>query len=134
VGDWGPDKISAMGRFQLEASDVISFHSYNPLDHLKARVEPLKRYGRPLLCTEYMARPEGSTFEGVMAYLRDQKIAAYNWGFVAGKSQTIYPWDSWKKTYSAEPAVWFHDIFRKDGTPYDPKEVELIRRITGKIK
>ena len=134
VGDWSESKISAIGRFQLEASDVISFHSYNPLPHLKKRVEPLRLYGRPILCTEYMARPEGSTFEGVMAYLRDQKIAAYNWGFVAGKSQTIYAWDSWQKPYTAEPTVWFHDIFRKDGTPYDPKEVELIRRITGKSR
>lgn len=33
-----------------------------------------------------------------------------NWGFVAGKSQTIYPWDSWKKTYTAEPELSFHDI------------------------
>jgi hypothetical protein len=132
AGDWSPGKISPMARFQLEASDVVSFHSYNPLAHLKSRIEPLRSYGRPMLCTEYMARPEGSTFEGVMGYLRDQKIAAYNWGFVAGKSQTNYPWDSWKKTYTVEPTVWFHDIFRKDGTPYDSKEVALIRRITGK--
>jgi hypothetical protein len=132
AGDWSPGKISPMARFQLDASDVVSFHSYNPLPHLKSRIEPLKSLGRPILCTEYMARPEGSTFEAVMGYLRDQKIAAYNWGFVAGKSQTIYPWNSWQKPYTAEPTVWFHDIFRKDGTPYDPKEVALIRRITGK--
>ena len=63
-----------------------------------------------------------------------QKIAAYNWGFVAGKTNTIYPWDSWQKPYAGEPQVWFHDIFRADGTPYDPKEVELIRKLTGKAE
>ncbi|MBN1417858.1 MAG: 1,4-beta-xylanase, partial [Planctomycetes bacterium] len=57
---------------------------------------------------------------------------AYNWGFVAGKTQTIYPWDTWRKTYTSEPEVWFHDIFRADGTPFDPKEIDFIRKLTGK--
>ena len=72
----------------------------------------LSRYGRPLLCTEYMARPAGSTFDPHPRLLKPSTVAAYNWGFVAGKTQTIYPWDSWKKAYTAEPPVWFHDIFR----------------------
>jgi hypothetical protein len=76
----------------------------------------------------------GSTFDPVLAYLRDEKIGAYNWGFVAGKTQTIYPWDSWQKAYTAEPKVWFHDIFRKDGTPFDPAEVAYIRGVTGKAE
>ena len=78
-----------------------------------------------------MARPVGSTFEAILPYFKEHKIAAYNWGFVDGKSQTIYPWDSWSKQYTAEPPLWFHDIFRRDGTPYDEKEVELIRRLTA---
>ena len=71
-----------------------------------------------MLCSEYMARPVGSTFDPVLAYLKQEHIGAYNWGFVAGKTQTIYPWDSWHKAYSSEPPVWFHDIFRPDGSPY----------------
>ena len=66
----------------------------------------------------------------VQPLLKGEKVGAYNWGFVNGKSQTIYPWDSWEKAYTAEPPVWFHDIFRKDGTPYDAKEVALIRQLT----
>jgi hypothetical protein len=77
-----------------------------------------------------MARPLGSTFESILPLLKHERVGAYNWGFVNGKSQTIYPWDSWEKTYTAEPAVWFHDIFRADGTPYDPKEVALIKSLT----
>ena len=64
-------------------------------------------------------------------FLKEQKVAAYNWGFVDGKTQTIYPWDSWEKQYTSEPSPWFHDIFRRDGTPYDPAEVEYIKRLTG---
>jgi hypothetical protein len=78
-----------------------------------------------------MARPRGSTFDPILAYLKDEKVGAYNWGFVAGKTQTIYPWDSWERQYTAEPQVWFHDIFRANGQPYDAKEVDYIRKVTG---
>jgi hypothetical protein len=135
IGNWAdPAKLSPMEKFQLEASDVISFHSYGTLDETRKCVENLRRYGRPILCTEYMARPRGSTFDPILGYFKEQKVAAYNWGFVAGKTQTIYPWDSWQKPYEAEPPVWFHDIFRADGKAYDPKEVEYIRSVTGKSK
>ena len=115
----------------LENSDVITFHSYSILDDggTRKRVEQLKPYGRPLLCTEYMARPQGSTFDPVLSYFKDENIAAYNWGFVAGKAQTIYPWDSWTQSYTAEPKLWFHDIFRVDGSPYVAKEVAFIKKI-----
>jgi GH35 family endo-1,4-beta-xylanase len=132
IGNWAdPAKLSPMERFQLEHSDVISFHSYGRLEEARKCVENLRPYGRPILCTEYMARPQGSTFDPILGYFKEQRIGAYNWGFVAGKSQTIYPWDSWTKTYAAEPPVWFHDIFRADGTPYIAAEVAYIRRITG---
>ncbi|MDX2035429.1 MAG: cellulase family glycosylhydrolase [Isosphaeraceae bacterium] len=133
-GDWSEENLSPMSRFQLENSDVISFHDYSNLDTLKRRIASLERFGRPILCTEYMARPAGSRFDPNLGYMVEKRIGAYNWGFVAGKSQTIYPWDSWEKTYTAEPPVWFHDIFRADGSIYDEKEVEYIRRVTGKSK
>jgi hypothetical protein len=133
AGAWtSADVMSPMARFSVEQSDVISFHTYVGLDEVKARVEELKQFNRPLLCTEYMARPQGSTFAAILPYFKEQKIAAYNWGFVDGKSQTIYPWDSWKKDYTAEPPVWFHDIFRRDGSPYIKEEVDLIKRLTGR--
>ena len=124
------DKLSAMASFQLRNSDVITFHSYDPPDEMKSRIASLRRFGRPIVCTEYMARPRGSTFAAILPLLKAERVGAYNWGFVNGKSQTIYPWDSWEKTYTGEPPVWFHDIFRKDGSPYDPKEVTLIRQLT----
>jgi len=130
-GDWSSDdKLSEMESFELQNSDVITFHSYEPLDEMKRRIESLRRYGRPIVCTEYMARPRGSTFAAILPLLKDERVGAYNWGFVNGKSQTIYPWDSWEKTYTAEPAVWFHDIFRQDGEPYDVKELNLIKTLT----
>lgn len=134
-GDWSdPAKLSPMARLQLDSSDIISFHVYADLPHTQKRVESLLRYGRPLICTEYMARPAGSTFEAVLPYFKEQKIAAYNWGFVAGKTNTIYPWDSWQHPYASPPKIWFHDIFSGDGAPFDQKEVDLIKRTTGASK
>jgi hypothetical protein len=131
-GDWlDPSQTAPITTFMLENSDVISFHSYDPLQNMQRLVSSLQRYGRPVICTEYMARPRGSTFESILPYFKEQRVDAYNWGFVSGKSQTIYPWDSWENEYPAEPPVWFHDIFRTDGTPYRQTEVELIRALTG---
>ncbi|MDP7016038.1 MAG: hypothetical protein QGG36_09580 [Pirellulaceae bacterium] len=132
LGPWPDhDKLAPIEKVMLEESDVISFHNYGGLSHVRPRVEQLRRYGRPILCTEYMARPNGSRFDPLLGYFKQQKVAAYNWGFVAGKTQTNYPWDSWRRKYTAEPEVWFHEILRRDGTPYDAKEVDYIKRVTG---
>jgi hypothetical protein len=132
-GDWSADaKLSPMERIQLEQSDVISFHNYDDGQAFEKRINSLKRYQRPILCTEYMARGNGSTFQGSLPIAKKYNVAAYNWGFVAGKTQTYLPWDSWQKPYvGREPAIWFHEIFRQDGTPYRQDEVELIKTLTS---
>ncbi|HOX56263.1 MAG TPA: cellulase family glycosylhydrolase [Candidatus Paceibacterota bacterium] len=135
IGNWAdPAKLTPMERFQIEESDVISFHSYGNLEEAKKCVQNLRRYNRPILCTEYMARPNGSRFDPILGYFQQDNVGAYNWGFVNGKSQTIYPWDSWKKEYRAEPPVWFHDIFRANGSPYDPAETEYIKAVTSRAR
>jgi len=129
--DWSdPAKLSPTARFQLDHSDVITFHSYDTPDETTRRITSLRRYHRPIVCTEYMARPRGSTFQAILPLLKREHVGAYNWGFVSGKSQTIYPWDSWDKAYTGPPPVWFHDIFHADGTPYNPGETDLIKRLT----
>ncbi len=131
--DWTDTaQMDPMDRFMFDHSDVISFHSYDSLGITRGKVETLQRYGRPLICSEYMARPTGSRFQTILPYFKEQHVGAINWGFVSGKTQTIYPWDSWTKKYTAPPKVWFHDIFYTDGRPYDTAEVNLIRRLTGK--
>ena len=80
----------------------------------------------------YMARPAGSTFDPVLGCFKEKNVAAYNWGFVAGKTQTQYPWDSWQKAYTSEPPVWFHEILKPDGSPYIPAEAAYIRSLTGR--
>jgi hypothetical protein len=131
LGPWAdPAKLRPIENVQFEQSDIITFHNYDNLEKLKACVENLRRYHRPIICSEYMARPVGSTFDPNLRYMKEQHVGAYNWGFVAGKTQTIYPWDSWTKTYTSEPPVWFHDIFHADGTPYQAGEVQFIKSLT----
>lgn len=135
-GDWSSsEQMGAMERRQLYLSDVISFHNYDAPQEFERRVKWLTRYNRPVLCTEYMARGNKSTFAGALPVAKQYKVAAINWGLVAGKTQTYLPWDSWEHPYTdREPAIWFHEVFRTDGTPYRAEETELIKRITGKVK
>lgn len=135
-GDWStPEKMTAMDRLQIDLSDVITFHNYDSPTEFEKRINWLKRYNRPLICTEYMARGNGSFFFGSMPVGKVHNVGMINWGFVQGKTQTNLPWDSWQHPYiNREPAVWFHEVFRNDGTPYMVEEVEFIRRMTGKTK
>jgi hypothetical protein len=133
-GDWSdPSKLTPIEKIQLENSDVISFHNYDKPEEFSKRVQWLSAWHRPILCTEYMARPLGSTFQAILPIAKKDRVGAINWGFVAGKTQTYLPWDSWKKPYiDRQPAVWFHDVFHPDGTPYSQQEVDFIRSITAK--
>jgi hypothetical protein len=133
-GQWsGPATLSPMEKIQLDNSDVISFHSYEPADEFERRVKSLTHYGRPILCTEYMARPRGSTFESILPVAKKYRVGAINWGFVQGRTQTYLPWDSWQHPYVEHPPeVWFHDILYPDGKPYRQHEVDFIRAITAK--
>ena len=128
-GDWSSlERMSAMTRLQIEQSDVISFHNYGWPEEFERRVHELQQFKRPLLCTEYMARGAGSTFDTIIPIARQKHVAAINWGLVKGRSQTNLPWDSWQRPYvTVEPTVWFHDVFFEDGTPYRAREAEVIR-------
>lgn len=129
----GKDKPTAVTEIQAAQSDVISFHNYSWPEEFEKQVAGLQQYHRPLVCTEYMARSAGSTFDTVLPIAKKYHVAAINWGFVLGKTQTNLPWDSWDRPYvKSQPPIWFHDIFKPDGTPYREREVELIRELTGK--
>jgi endo-1,4-beta-mannosidase len=118
-----------LNTYQLENSDVITYHTYEPVEeHLKL-INELKQQGRPMICTEYMARTRNSTFQTIMPMLKAENIGAINWGLVSGKTNTIFAWDTPLPDVE-EPPVWFHDIFRKDGTPFSEEEIEVIRSLT----
>jgi hypothetical protein len=124
-GLWYDDR--KLNEFQLASSDIISFHNYNKADDLEKEIQELAKHDRPLICTEYMARKNGSLFMTHLPVFKKYQVGAINWGLVSGKTNTIFPWGS--KEGSPEPKIWFHDIFRKDGKPFDPGETAFIKKI-----
>lgn len=133
VSKWDtPSQLPAVDRVMMEQSDVITFHTYdNNIKDVQYKIDQLKKYNRPIICTEYMARTNNNLFQDVMPLFKKENVGAINWGFVSGKTNTIYPWETWEKAYDQEPEIWFHDILRKDGTPYSEEEVQLIKKLTG---
>ena len=124
--------LGELQQIQLRESDIITFHNYSWPENFKREVTWLRKYNRPLICTEYMARSVGSTFDTVLPIAKEERVGAINWGFVAGKTQTYYPWESWRHPYILDqPPVWFHEVLHPDGTPYRQAEVDLIRQLTG---
>lgn len=112
----------------LAQADVITFHAYSDITGTADVIDDLREVSdRPLICTEYMARTLGSRFETHLPLFRDERVGAIHWGLVSGKTQTIYPWIS--DEGAPEPEIWFHDVFRPDGTPFDAAETELVMSI-----
>lgn len=127
IWSWGLEDLNA---FQALNSDIITYHHYGPVDEHKVVLQMLKTHGRPMICTEYMARTRDSRFSTVMPMLKEENVGAINWGLVKGKTNTIYQWDT-PISSGEEPIEWFHDIFRPDGTPYRKDETDLIKKLNG---
>jgi hypothetical protein len=124
-------KFSDINKFSVENSDIITYHNYNGPEKHQAAIDSLKKHNRPLVCTEYMARRKNSLFTNIMPLLKENNVGAINWGLVDGKSNTKYAYGD-SITDGSEPPLWFHEIFRNDGTPYKQEEVDLIKSLTGK--
>ena len=123
--------LEEIEKIQVRESDVITFHNYSWPEDFKSEVAWLRRFHRPVICTEYMARSVGSTFDTILPIAKQERVGAINWGFVAGKTQTYYPWESWDHPYvKNQPPVWFHEVLHSDGKPYRQAEVDLIRKLT----
>ncbi len=127
-GVWNYD-LKDLNKFQVENSDIITYHNYEGPEKHQAAIDSLKKYNRPMVCTEYMARRNNSYFQNIMPILKKENVGAINWGLVDGKSNTKYAWDE-PIADGSEPALWFHEIFHTDGTPYSQEEVDLIKSLT----
>jgi Cellulase (glycosyl hydrolase family 5) len=132
-GEWSsPERLDPISRIQYEQSDVLSFHNYSWPEDFEEHVRWLEAYHRPILCTEFMARSAGSTFDTILPVAKRHHVAAINWGLVAGRTQTYLPWDSWQRPYVVyQPMIWFHEVFYPEGRPYRQHEADLIRTLTA---
>lgn len=131
VWDYNSPRKNVLNAFVLNHSDIISYHSYDNESRHNECIKFLKMLNRPLICTEYMARRNDSRFQNVLPLMKKEKVGAINWGFVAGKTNTIYAWDEVIST-GEEPKLWFHDIYRPSGVPFDQEEIDCIKSLTGR--
>ena len=120
-----------LNEFQINNSDIVTYHDYESPEWHTRVIQLLETNGRPLICTEYLARTRNSRFSNILPILKEHNIGAINWGLVDGKTNTIYAWDT-PILSGEEPIEWFHDIFRKNGTPYRQDEVNLIKKLNNK--
>src|SRR5262249_54377120 len=118
AGDWDELSLSPLQRLQLDRSDIVSFHCYDTPEIMAGPIANLRRFGRPVVCTEYMARTQGSTFAAILPLLAREGVGAISWGLHRGRTQTHLAWDTWASPCPGEPGVWFHDILWPDGRAY----------------
>lgn len=118
-------KLTSIEQVILENSDIVTFHNYGNAEAMTREIDNLVRQGRPLICTEWMARQMGSTAANILPILYERHVGGFIWGLVNGKTQTNYHWGS--KAGSPAPGVWQHDIFRADMSDYDPAEIALFQ-------
>lgn len=140
IGIWSQsinlENLKEIEKFGLENSDIISYHNYNSYENNIEELKILKKFGRPIINTEWLNRCGENTVEAMFPLFYLEKIGCYNWGFVAGKYQTYEPWNWIWDSYNQNPEAydhfdftkWFHDLYRPNHNPYNPKETRLIKK------
>lgn len=127
------EELPEVQRYALEHSDIISYHNYGTYQENIEIIKKLKRLGRPILNTEWLGHCLGNGVQEMFPLFYLENIGCYNWGFVAGKYQTYEPWNCVWEDYEKNPDMkcdftkWFHDLYRPNHHPYDPKEIEIIK-------
>lgn len=127
VGVWFDN--AALNEFQLANSDIITFHNYDVLDSLTDQIDRLRQHERPLICTEWLLRGKSDVASHLPVF-KQERVGCLNWGLVAGKTQTIWPWGGERD--APVPELWFHDLLHKDGRPFSETEREIFVALTGR--
>ncbi len=131
-GKWSNENLlSPIQKTQITLSDIISFHSYEKAKVFERQIQSLQVYGKPIICTEFLARPLGSNFETILPIAKKYHVGVLNWGLVGGKTQTYLPWISWRYPQAKTPLVWFQDVLHTDGRPWSANETRFITEIAN---
>jgi len=123
-------EVEPIARVALDESDIVTFHHYGGFERGKEIANKLAQEGRPMLNTEWLNRILDNQMADHLPYYHDERIGSYSWGLVAGKSQHFLPWDTLWNRRELPLNRWQHDLFDTYHTPYDPAELELMRRLS----
>ncbi|MGD9781857.1 MAG: FecR domain-containing protein [Kiritimatiellia bacterium] len=116
---------SAMAARKLERSDLIAFQSFENAESVEARIQLLKRYNRPIICSDWLMRQAGNDFENVLPLFAAHRVGWFNCGFVAGKTQLEIQQAQYRS--ETDPDLWQQAVLHPDGTPFDRREIERIQ-------
>jgi hypothetical protein len=134
-GSDDPPYQTDIDQLALRQSDIVTFHAYWDTDHVRRFIDSLAELGRPMLCTEWMARPVGSRIADQLDLFRQRGVGCFQWGLVQGRTQTHLPWPAdlvAEHGGEADRSVWFHDLLDPSGQPYDADEISKIRALTAR--
>lgn len=123
IGRW--NDYAPLNELIYANSDVITFHNYDAPAGLKKNIALLKAQGRPMICTEWLNRPRGSTITDNLPIFYEEGIGCLHWGLVNGATQTDLPWGH--RPGDPEPTIWQHDLYHPDFSPYAPAELALFK-------
>lgn len=119
----------------LAISDVIAFHCRDSYLRAVPLLARLKQYHRPLFCTEWLNRRAGNDVEHLVPLFWLEKIGSFHEGFMQGFLQTYQQIaDSFVGAFSETDFLstrFQHPLYRFNGLPYEPKEIEIFRRFAG---
>ena len=108
-------------------SDVISIHFYmNPEkepDRAERIISCAKAFGKPVVATEILGRPNHGELHQVIPFLRKHKIGWYIWELMIGVDQTRYQWPGQPEV---DEKIVFQGLLYPDGKPYSEKEIQLL--------
>lgn len=125
IGYWSDNP--ALRKLIEENADITTFHNYGTAENMREAIAKLQQQQRPMICTEWLNRPNGSVVANILPVLYEQKIGAISWGLVNGKTQTHLPWGH--RPGDPEPVIWQHDLYRNDLTIYNPTEMGLFKEL-----
>jgi hypothetical protein len=130
-GDWSSEaSLSPIEKIQIDLSDFVTFQNYDGPEEFEKRVKWLQAFHRPVVCTGFLARNQGSSIEAILPIALKYDVGALVGDLVQGKTQRWLPWDSWQKPYvDREPSVWSQDLFRSTGPLYRPQDADIIHKM-----
>ncbi len=116
---------SAMSSRMLEKSDIITFQSFKSASEVEALLLLLKRYDRPIICSDWLMRQKDNNFQKILPLFSVNRVGWFNRGLVNGKTQEWIQQDDYRS--ETNPELWQQDVFTADGEAYDEEEIQMIQ-------
>ena len=82
--------LDELERIQLRESDIITFHNYSWPEVFKSEIHWLRQFHRPVICTEYMARSVGSTFDTILPVRQAGARGRHQLGIRRGEDSDVF--------------------------------------------